>query len=252
MKTPPGGSPWWLALAAIPVLAVGFWVVLVRGDADTVRGRGGASRADGHDGTPVLAGPGPRQRAAGARRMPPPKLLSTSIGPTYRSIADAWRANARDPKNPRPVELHAQQLRNEEWASAMEDRLKARFDPERLGALGLTTMTLDAVDCRESICRFSFSWGEPDQATTRKTWPSETRPPDAGVLLTMVTGPFAAVETRLRPQTGEVVVPDSWHLTVRPDGRFATTYIVLFGGEDIDPAQYDAFVRRVLARRPQM
>jgi hypothetical protein len=189
-----------------------------------------------------------------AARISPPKLLidEGSVGKLPTSVAENWMAQSRGKNARHPIELYREQPRNEEWAGAMEGQLNARFSAERLTPLGLTTMKLDEVDCRESSCRLEISWGDADLEAAKNNWKAPERWPDAAVYLTTNTGGLAYVETRVRPKLGEVVIPDAWHVSRRPDGRYAVTTVLLFGPEDIDPTKYTQVIERAFANRRRL
>jgi hypothetical protein len=195
-----------------------------------------------------------RDGATEKGRRGPPRLLvdrsSLASDLASRSIVASWVAQSRNKDARHPIDLLMAQLRSEPWAGAMEKLMSDRFSRERLEAVGLTTMALDEVDCRESACRLEISWADADVEVARKSWKFPERWPDAQIHLTNKTGGLATLETRARPKAGETVVPDAWHVRRRDDGRYAVTTVVLFGEEDIDPNKYNAVIERAVANRP--
>jgi hypothetical protein len=228
------------SIVIVVVLIAWVWAALRGGDDAP------ATRATRTGDGPGAATSSDLQRQPGKLR--PPRLVvdrpPVPAVPLPRSIVGAWQEEIRGEDARHPVDIHGEQLRVEPWAGAMEEQLRARFSRRRLEPLGLTTMRLDELDCRQSSCRLEISWGDADLEATRQRWPRGKRWPDAGEFLTTMTGGLAMLETRVRPQVGEAVVPDSWHVRRRVDGRYAVTTVVLFGEEDIDPARYSAVIDR--------
>jgi hypothetical protein len=70
---------------------------------------------------------------------------------------------------------------------------------------------------------------------------------DPLLLVTSTLGPLAALESRQRPEPGEIVVPNSWNVRRRADGRLAVRDVLLFGPFNIDPDDYDRWVDRLAA-----
>jgi hypothetical protein len=178
--------------------------------------------------------------------IPKFQVARTPDGPKYRSGVSEWLAQSRGPGYREPSDYFSKQERTEPWASAMEANLTQRFSTNRLREAGLTTMKLDALECRENACRLEVSWGEEDVAVAKQTRPDgkENVWPNAFAHFKIKTGPLAEIEVRDNPRLGEVVVPNTYRTIVRADGRYAVYMTVLFGEGDIDPASYDAFVAR--------
>jgi hypothetical protein len=240
---------WMFTGAALTLLGLGIWIWSSRtgpdGAAATAdRGQLAAAESPAH----VTGAAG----TAGAKaRIAPPRFV-TSEGrtpPKYKTVADTWMAQNKGPSIRQHIDFYEEQTRVEPWATAMQKAVSARFSPDVLRGLGLTTMALDQIDCRQSACRLDISWAEADLEAAKRTRPDEKYWPDPGAHLTLSTGPLASVEGRVRPGIGEVVVPNTWHVRKREDGRYAVTTVLLFGQQDVDPLDYDAFVRRSQSQR---
>jgi hypothetical protein len=151
------------------------------------------------------------------------------------TLLNEFLAQMNHPHPKLPAAFYSSEARREEWAVPMESRLQERFSSEKTREIGLPTMHLDAVDCRASSCKVEFSWGPADL-------PAATKSPDAARFggdplgyMTFLTGPLGGLTHRIPPQFGDVVVPDSYEVRPRPDGRFAATEVILFGQDEIDP-----------------
>jgi hypothetical protein len=72
--------------------------------------------------------------------------------------------------------------------------------------------------------------------------------------LTAATGPLAESVGRVEIRPGEIEEPHLWRVKRLDDGRYATTEILFFGQEDVDPDGYSDFIdegqRRLADRLP--
>jgi hypothetical protein len=149
-----------------------------------------------------------------------------------------------------PRDFFDNESRDEVWAASMEERVRERFSPDVLSQLGLSTMKLDAIECRSTSCRIEVSWADADTATAQAQPDTERYRGDPLAYLRHRTGWLARLASRVRPSFGETWVPGTYFVKRTDDGRFSTTTILLFGDEDVDPDGYKAFAAGSLERAP--
>jgi hypothetical protein len=195
-----------------------------------------------------------RQRAGGRHTTastPPPRLLvaTNSEERPFRPAAfTAYRAQWNLPDSRRPWHYHQAEARDPAWAPHVERNLARRFDPGLLRSLKLETLSLDEIDCRLSSCRLELSWTQADWDRAKGATDTTRHGGDPVGYLIARTGLLAVLETRIPPAPGQPIVPHAWFVTVRGDGRFAASQILLFGKDEMDPSLYAQFVDDSLAR----
>jgi hypothetical protein len=184
---------------------------------------------------------------AAARRSPP--IFRAGLGMTRSSSLTPvayreYRAQRDSPNPRRAIEFLQAESRDAEWAEAMEKKLEGRFTKEVLALLGLPSLSLDRLECRSTSCLIDVSWTQADVDVAKIQ-------PDAGKYgsdplgyLSVRTGQLAKLASRVRPTNGEQVLPGTYFVRLRPDGRFVATTVLLFGDEDIDPEAYSEAVER--------
>jgi hypothetical protein len=165
----------------------------------------------------------------------PPKLIAAQTADRTRTSNEAFHAQGRGPGSRKPSDFHKEESRDPVWAGAMEKRLDERFAATKLQELGIAGLKIDSTDCRTSSCRLEVSWTMEDLQALEKPGGEHLDPLS---LLTWSTGPLAATEYRTKLVPGDLRVPGAWNVRRRPDGRFSTTTVVLFGDDDIDPNRY--------------
>jgi hypothetical protein len=168
---------------------------------------------------------------------------------TPRFVPEAYSAYIaqRESASPRhAAEFFKAETRDPVWAEAMEARLRQRFDPTILATLQVPSLRLDEIECRRTSCRIDVSWNEADLQTTTQHPDVERFGRDPLSYLAFKTGQLAQLSSRPRPPFGAKIVPGTYFVTIGPDGRYATTTILLFGEKDIDPNLYAAAVERSL------
>jgi hypothetical protein len=146
--------------------------------------------------------------------------LTTTSPPKFEP--EAYReyvAQRKLPNSKFPKAYYVAEARNAKWAGDMEGQIQARFDPEVLQKLRVPGLRVEKVNCRTSSCRLEVSWSL-DDLTAAHDRPGQ--PADPLVLLTSTTGPLAALQSRLVPRPGDMVVPFEWNVVRRLDGRFYT------------------------------
>jgi hypothetical protein len=181
--------------------------------------------------------------------IPPPQFVATSdpIQPKYVNEAEqTFTAQRRSPSGQRKMIEHffEREARTEPWATEMENTLNRRFSKKSFEAIGLKTMTLDKLECRKSSCRLDLSWAHDDTLAAAATRPNEASWPDPGAHILYSTGPFAAVEGRIELRPSDRRVPSAWNVRFTDENRYATSSILLFGKEDIDPSTYESYVEQ--------
>jgi hypothetical protein len=178
-----------------------------------------------------------------------PRLVRTGSAPRFAPVAlEKFEAKMRTPEARHSKTFFDAETRNPEWAKAMEQQLKGRFSPERLESPRLSDIRLDNVECRASSCQLEVSWG---QATADHVaslpGSKELIGADPVAMFTVATGAFGKWLERAELEPGDVRVPGTWRVRLRPDGRYATREIVLFGAEEIDPDDYGHWVQEARA-----
>jgi hypothetical protein len=164
----------------------------------------------------------------------------------------AYKAQ-RESANPRhALEFFKAEKRNPAWADAMDQQLKARFSPDILALLSIPSLRLDEVECRSSSCRIEVSWSDADLEATKNQPEVEQSGPDPLAYLAVKTGQLAQLSSRPRPSFGTEIVPGTHFVRRTSDGRYATTSVLLFGEQDIDPDLYAAAVEKSLQEKKRV
>jgi hypothetical protein len=166
---------------------------------------------------------------------------SATTGTAY----EKYGANKRGPK--RPADYHAEEARDDAWATSMESHIRRRFGPEIVGQYGLNGLRADAIDCRTSSCRIEVSWTTDDVDSVQSKPGGSQRDPLSWFVLQ--DGPLGTIESRARLKPGDVMAAGGWRVKQRPDARFATSYVVLFAKELRDPGQQAAHLAKYKAGR---
>jgi hypothetical protein len=154
----------------------------------------------------------------------------TLWGEALTAVQELWGKRQESPDV-----LHAMEVRDPRWASAMEERLRARFSPPAVNRAGLTGSSLNWVDCRATLCRLQLRYpahmaetypGRPPEEDRRHLFFGQSSPIARFVV---VNGPLAEV-TSIAPSS-RTVLPEQ-----HPDGDSRTVEaVLLFSAEEWDP-----------------
>lgn len=115
--------------------------------------------------------------------------------------------------------------------------MKSRFSDEVVQRLRMPGLRADRIECRGSACEVELSFGAADLEVARET--SQFADPPS--VVSWVDGGLGSLEHRRDIKDSARPVADLWNTEIRDDGRYATTYIVIFGEDSIDPERYDEF-----------
>jgi hypothetical protein len=231
------------------VLLVGLAGLLFATALRLVHGRGdtgdpyGRAAPSGHERARAGASAEDGQSRPVARRSPPPRFTP---GSTSSFKAAALQSFLPDRKAT-PLELYEQETRDPIWAPRMEQAIGERLSPRLLAEQGTPGLKFDKIECRSSSCRLEASWDLSDMQHVDGL-PGSVRL-DPLSWLTWSKGSLGTIEYRPFVKDKELLVPGAWRVWRRPDGRFATTKVVLFDESEGDPSGYAAAVEDRRARR---
>jgi hypothetical protein len=133
------------------------------------------------------------------------------------------------------VEIFNAEIRDWDWAPRMEEKIRERFDAQRMADHGLHGFSVANLECRESTCRLDLEW--PQEL--------ETRLRTAGLIK---EGEHATVHHRRRQ--GVLAQRTAWlgKHHVHANGRWRIEHILLFSEKEIDPDAYATWVREMEAQ----